>query len=97
MKQKDILVASAITAFLTLITANPVLASQQSSPQETEKCYGVVKAGMNDCATATSSCASSSTKDNQADAYIFLPKGVCNRLVGGSLTAENKQSSSEQQ
>ncbi|KTC84845.1 DUF2282 domain-containing protein [Legionella brunensis] len=50
---------------------------------------------MNDCATAKSSCAGSSTKDNQSDAFIFLPKGMCDRLVGGHLTAENKKKSSE--
>ncbi|KTD13292.1 DUF2282 domain-containing protein [Legionella jamestowniensis] len=92
MKQKELLVASAITAFLTL-TADAAIASDQSK-QTTEKCYGIVKAGMNDCATATASCAGSSTKDNQADAYIFLPKGICERLVGGRLTAEDKPDSS---
>ncbi|CEK11448.1 BufA1 family periplasmic bufferin-type metallophore [Legionella hackeliae] len=94
MKQKELLVASAITAFLTLAATNAVMASQQSSTQATEKCYGIVKAGMNDCATATASCAGSSSKDNQADAFIFLPKGICERLVGGQLTAQDKPKSS---
>lgn len=94
MKQTELLVASAITAFLTLTAADAAIASGQSSTQATEKCYGIVKAGMNDCATATASCAGSSTKDNQADAYIFLPKGICERLVGGRLPAESKPDSS---
>ncbi|ASQ45223.1 BufA1 family periplasmic bufferin-type metallophore [Legionella clemsonensis] len=93
MKQKELLVASAITAFLTLTAADAVVANEKPSTQITEKCYGVVKAGMNDCATATASCAGSSTKDNQADAYIFLPKGICERLVGGRLTADSKSDS----
>ncbi|WP_375232610.1 BufA1 family periplasmic bufferin-type metallophore [Legionella jordanis] len=71
-----------------LTTTQALQANEQQDNQATEKCYGVVKAGMNDCATATSSCAGSSTKDNQADAFIFLPKGICERLVGGQLTAK---------
>jgi uncharacterized membrane protein len=36
-----------------------------------EKCYGVVKAGQNDCATKPSSCAGSSNTDGQKDAFII--------------------------
>ncbi len=49
-----------------------------------EKCYGVVKAGKNDCQTNTSACAGTSTKDGQKDAWIYLPKGSCDKIVGGS-------------
>lgn len=52
---------------------------------EMEKCYGVVKAGKNDCATKTSSCAGTSTEDGQSDAFIAVPAGLCEKLVGGSL------------
>jgi uncharacterized membrane protein len=48
-----------------------------------EKCYGVAKAGGNDCATATSVCTGHSTEDGQRDAWLWLPKGTCERLVGG--------------
>lgn len=50
-----------------------------------EKCYGVTKAGGNDCQTATASCAGSSTKDGDKAAFIALPKGTCERLTGASL------------
>lgn len=45
-----------------------------SSPPERpdysfEKCYGVSKAGTNDCQTATHSCAGTSTAANQGDAW----------------------------
>ena len=49
-----------------------------------EKCYGVVKAGKNDCQTKTSSCAGTSTKDDQADAFVVVPAGLCDRLANGS-------------
>jgi uncharacterized membrane protein len=51
-----------------------------------EKCYGVTKAGMNDCQTAGSSCAGTSKKDAQNDAWVYVPAGTCAKLVGGSVT-----------
>jgi len=52
-----------------------------------EKCYGVSKSGKNDCQTAASSCAGTSKKDSQADAWISVPKGTCEKIVGGKLTS----------
>lgn len=49
-----------------------------------EKCYGVSKAGKNDCATKTSSCAGTAKEDNQKDAFVVVPKGLCSKLTGGS-------------
>ena len=51
----------------------------------TEKCFGVAKAGKNDCQTKHSSCAGTSKKDNQRDAWLTLPKGACEKIVGGTL------------
>ncbi len=83
MQKSNIVLASAISGVLALgasMVATPALAAEK------EKCYGVAKAGQNDCATKTSSCAGTSTVDNQGDAFIALPKGLCDRLAGGSLT-----------
>ena len=52
---------------------------------EMEKCYGVAKAGHNDCQTATSSCAGTSKMDMQKDAFITVPKGTCDKIAGGTL------------
>ncbi|MFL6622197.1 MAG: DUF2282 domain-containing protein [Sulfurifustaceae bacterium] len=52
---------------------------------EKERCYGVAKAGKNDCATATSSCATTAKHDFQKDAWVYVPKGTCVKLAGGSL------------
>ncbi len=86
MIDKEKLIKSAITAFLTIATVHTAIgASSETATSSTEKCYGVVRAGMNDCATATASCAGSSTKDNQSDAFVMMPKGLCVKLVGGEL------------
>ena len=54
-----------------------------------EKCYGVAKAGADDCQTATSSCAGTSKADAQGDAWIYVPAGTCGKLVGGSNEAKS--------
>ncbi len=90
MKKSQLLVASAMAAVLSL----PLVvhkAESQPAPKpkfEAEKCYGVSKAGKNDCNTANSSCAGTSKKDGQADAWIYVPAGSCDRLVGGNLQAK---------
>jgi len=73
----------AIAAALAAALAVPVAAQAQANM---EKCYGVSKAGKNDCQTGASSCAGTSKKDSQADAWISVPKGACDRIVGGKLT-----------
>jgi uncharacterized membrane protein len=51
-----------------------------------EKCYGVAKAGKNDCAAGTHACAGQSKADASGKDFIQVPKGTCERLNGGSLT-----------
>lgn len=86
MINTDKLIKSAVVAFFTLNATHAAIAAGSEEVAPTEKCYGLVKAGMNDCNTAHSSCAGSSTKDNQPDAFILMPKGLCEKLVGGKLT-----------
>lgn len=79
-----LLVASAVAAALAL----PLVASAGPAPAptfEAEKCYGVARAGKNDCETRMSSCAGTSKRDSQRDAWIYMPKGACERIVGGAL------------
>ena len=55
-----------------------------------EKCYGVAKAGKNDCAAGGKiTCAGSSVEDNKTRAWIHLPAGVCEKLANGSLEAKS--------
>ena len=85
MKTSQLLIASAVAAALAL----PHAASAQPAPKpkfDAEKCYGVAKAGKNDCQTANSSCAGTSKRDSQGDAWIYMPAGACEKLVGGSKT-----------
>ena len=79
-----LIVTSAVAAALAL----PLVAFSEPAPKpkfEAEKCYGIAKAGKNDCETRMSSCAGTSKRDNQKDAWIYVPKGSCDKVVGGVL------------
>lgn len=78
---------SAILGVLALASSTTVVAHDAPAADGMEKCYGVVKKGMNDCQTSATACAGSATKDSQPDAFILLPSGMCERIVGGSLTS----------
>lgn len=79
---KPQMIAAAVAAAVgsSLAMGNVALAADKKM----EKCYGVVKAGMNDCQTATSSCAGTSKIDGQKDAWVLVPAGLCDRLNGGA-------------
>ncbi len=82
MSKQNLAAAAAITSILAL---GATMISAPAMAGSKEKCYGVAAAGKNDCATNSSSCAGTSKTDNQGDAFIAVPKGLCGKLVGGSL------------
>jgi uncharacterized membrane protein len=85
MKSNTITMAvGTLLAMGALASANAALAAEKSD--NTEKCYGVAKAGKNDCAGAAHACAGQSKADAASGEWIKLPKGTCERLVGGSLS-----------
>jgi uncharacterized membrane protein len=94
MKHADLILRSAVASVLALGLATSNLAAAGShmsaAPADgkaaKEKCYGIAKAGKNDCGTATSSCAGSSKKDNDPEAWKSVDKGSCEKM-GGKLTA----------
>jgi len=58
---------------------------------EKERCYGVAKAGQNDCAAGPgTTCAGTSKVDYQGNAWKYVPKGTCTAIKTpkgmGSLT-----------
>jgi uncharacterized membrane protein len=76
--------AGALALAATTLAAN---AGPVAKPANSEKCYGVAKAGKNDCAAGVHSCAGQATKDFDKTGYVYLPAGLCGKLAGGTLTA----------
>lgn len=83
--KKTTATVTAISSLLTLGAAfsTPTFAADKP---DMEKCYGVAKAGKNDCAGAAHACAGQAKVDAGGKEFIALPKGTCARLTGGSLT-----------
>ncbi|UTV27669.1 BufA1 family periplasmic bufferin-type metallophore [Photobacterium atrarenae] len=86
-KATNIALATAVTGLIALAGTAATTATAVAAEAK-EKCYGVAKAGKNDCATKTSSCAGTSKVDGQKDAFIMVPKGLCDRLAGGSTESK---------
>ena len=88
MKTIATLTAAALAASLAagIAQAEPV------KPQPgKDKCYGISKAGKNDCAAgAGTSCAGTSHSDYQGNAWKYVAKGTCAKIKtpkgAGSLT-----------
>jgi len=85
MKSLDILLTSAIAGTLALGAVS--VPAAETMPLE--KCYGIAKSGMNDCQTSKTACAGAATEDRQRNAWILLPKGSCEKIVGGHLESGN--------
>jgi uncharacterized membrane protein len=87
--KKKFVMAAAAAMLATAANTTDVKAMDEKpvkpKAEEKENCYGIAKAGKNDCGWAGGSCHGSLTKDGDKTAYITLPKGLCERLVGGSL------------
>lgn len=78
---------------LAAIASGAALAQDKgaSIQGEKEKCYGVAKAGQNDCAAGPgTSCAGTSKVDYQGNAWKYVAKGTCTTVKTpkgtGSLT-----------
>jgi uncharacterized membrane protein len=80
--KKYVFTATALAAVLSMAVATAAKAEDAKS----EACYGVAKAGKNDCKTAAHACAGKSTADGGVD-FVKVPAGLCDKLVGGSTTA----------
>jgi uncharacterized membrane protein len=86
---KRVFIASALAAAV----AAPSIAAASPAPApkfQAEKCYGIAKAGKNDCAsTGNNSCAGTSKVNADPNAWIFVPAGYCDRIVSASKTPKS--------
>jgi uncharacterized membrane protein len=75
-----LIVSSALASALALGLVGPVAAQDKGK----EKCFGVAKAGQNDCAnlSGSHSCAGQSKVDNAPDEWKYVPKGTCKDMKG---------------
>ena len=82
MNQRAMIAATAAAVMSMSMIAVPAAA------QEKEKCFGIAKAGQNDCASTSGahSCAGQSKVDMDKTEWKYVAKGTCKSMKG--LTAE---------
>ena len=83
MNQRQI-VSSALASVLALGLVGSVAAQDKGK----EKCFGIAKAGQNDCANTSGShsCAGQSKVDMAPDEWKYVAKGTCKEMKG--MTAD---------
>jgi uncharacterized membrane protein len=89
MNQRAMIAATAATLMSLTLMATPVVA------QEKEKCFGIAKAGQNDCAnlSGTHSCAGQSKVDMDKAEWKYVAKGTCKDMKGMTLDEAKKMKS----
>jgi len=85
MNKRHALLATA----LATVCATSLAPAYAADDGDKEKCFGVAKAGQNDCASSTGahSCAGQAKKDNDPNEWKMVPKGTCAKM-GGKVTAK---------
>ena len=89
MNQRAMIAATAATLMSLALVAAPAVA------QEKEKCFGIAKAGQNDCAnlSGTHSCAGQSKVDMDKAEWKYVAKGTCKDMKGMTLDEAKKMKS----
>jgi uncharacterized membrane protein len=83
-----LIVSSALASALALGLVGQVAAQDKAK----EKCFGIAKAGQNDCAnlSGTHSCAGQSKTDNAPDEWKYVAAGTCKDMKGMSEAEAKK-------
>jgi uncharacterized membrane protein len=78
-----LIVSSALASVLALGIVGQVAAQEKGK----EKCYGIAKAGQNDCANlaGTHTCAGQNKVDNDPGEWKYVAKGTCKAMSGLSI------------
>ena len=91
MNKRHALIAAALaTVCAAAAAADTAVAAGPKAKQE--KCFGIAKAGQNDCAAADGAhgCAGQSTADKGGGDWKYVAKGTCAK-AGGKLSAPKQQ------
>jgi uncharacterized membrane protein len=76
-----------IAAALATVCAATVGTASAADKKDQEKCYGIAKAGQNDCAApnGSHSCSGQSKMDNAPADWKYVAKGTCEKAGGKTM------------
>ncbi|PZO13808.1 MAG: hypothetical protein DCF26_16120 [Burkholderiales bacterium] len=80
MNQRTMIAAAATSLMSLALLSSPAFA--QTAPKE--KCFGIAKAGQNDCASVNGvhSCAGQAKVDNDKGEWKYVATGTCKQMGG---------------
>jgi uncharacterized membrane protein len=84
MTRKNTLMSAAVGSLLALAASGAGTAALAETETEMERCYGIAKAGENDCAAKGHGCQGQAKTDNDPNEWKNVEKGKCLEM-GGSL------------
>ena len=84
------LVATALMGALALGVASTTSTVAHAADMSMAKCYGINAAHKNDCKSPGHSCAGQDTKARDANAFVAMPAGLCEKIEGGSTSPADK-------
>jgi uncharacterized membrane protein len=81
---KQLVIRSALASLLTFGALSAAHAGPVAPDPSKDKCFGIAKAGQNDCASASGShsCAGTATKDKDPGDWKYVTKGTCEQMGG---------------
>ena len=88
MNQHTLITSAAASLMSLALLSSPALAQNSAK----EKCYGIAKAGQNDCGNlaGTHSCAGQSKVDNDKGEWKYVAAGTCKSMSGMSADEARK-------
>ena len=78
-------IQAAVAGIIALGLASLVAAQPVPQKAGTDKCFGVAKAGRNDCGTAKHACAGVAKADNDPTEWKYVAKGTCEQMGGKTM------------
>lgn len=74
---------AAATILAAALLSNPAVS--HAGKEGYEKCAGIAKAGQNDCGANGHGCAGYAKTDGDANEWVYVPEGTCDKIVGGTV------------
>lgn len=90
---KKSIILPAVTGLVLSATG---ISESQAAPkwakkgQTIVKCKGIAKKGKNDCGANGHGCGGMASKDADPNEWIYVPEGVCEKIVGASILKTKK-------
>lgn len=84
---RQLIIRSALASVFAFAAVSVAHAADEPAK---DKCFGIAKAGANDCASATGthSCAGQAKRDGDPGDWNYVAKGTCAKL-GGKIAMAN--------